>query len=89
MLSNILFTLAIIWLTFAIASILVGMYYTYTVVLPWLIDWTSSEEIPKGWDSIENADQSQLTTTVYDNPIVDSFKQGYREPTQEEDDLPW
>ena len=68
MLSNILFVLAIIWLTFAIASILVGMYYTYTVVLPYLINWDSSEEVPKGWDSIENADQSQLTTEEDDLP---------------------
>ena len=44
MLLNILFVLAIIWLTFSIASILVGMYYTYTVVLPYLIDWDSVEE---------------------------------------------
>jgi hypothetical protein len=56
MLLNILFVLAIIWLTFAIASILVGMYYTYTVVLPYLIDWDSSEELPypdscTGYDS--------------------------------------
>jgi len=50
MLLNILFTLAIIWLTFAIASILVGMYYTYTVVLPYLINWdndTESSEKPE------------------------------------------
>lgn len=65
MLLNILFVLAIIWLTFAIASILVGMYYTYTVVLPYLIDWDSSEELPE----LTNDDIPEWTIADDDLPF--------------------
>lgn len=54
MLLNVLFVLAIIWLTFAIASIVFSMYYCYVWLFP-LMDVFVEE-----MDSVENVDQSQL-----------------------------
>ena len=64
MLLNVLFVLAIIWLTFAIGSIILGMYFSYIWIFPMLDTFLGDEpdsQHPKGWDSVENADQSQLT----------------------------
>ena len=53
MLLNILCLLAIIWLTFSIVVSSISLWYTYTAVLPFLLDWDDD------MDSLD--DQSQLT----------------------------
>ena len=76
MLLNILITLAIIWLTFSIAVASISLWYTYTSVLPFLIDWDSSEETP----------QSQLTNDdipEWDIGTDDEYRQIH------DDDLPF